>query len=143
MPVLSRWAIGASLAYLLLGFTLGALLLVQKGIGVHPFLWRLLPLHQEALMLGWMVQMGIGVAYWIFPRIARQRRREGFAWASFLLVNSGVWLTGLAPALGLAGWVWVAGRLTEVGAILAFALHTLPRVRLPPPEAGAPPPPRP
>ncbi|MFN3975058.1 MAG: hypothetical protein ACK4K2_07310 [Dehalococcoidia bacterium] len=139
MPTLSRWAIGASLAYLLLGFSLGALLLAQKGIGVHPLLWRLLPLHREALMLGWMVQMGMGVAYWVFPRIARQRRREGFAWLALLMLNGGLWVAGLAPALGLHGWVLGAGRVAEVAAVGAFAIHIFPRVRLPPPEAGAPP----
>ncbi|GBD11931.1 hypothetical protein HRbin23_01614 [bacterium HR23] len=139
MPPLTRWAVRASLFYVLVGFTLGALLLAHKGVGVHPMVWRLLPLHREVLMLGWMAQMGIGVAYWVFPRIARRRGREAFAWLALLLLNGGVWLAGLAPALGLPGWVLVMGRGGEVGAVLAFAVHIAPRVRLPPPETLLPP----
>ena len=45
MPRLSVWFIRSALLYLLLGFTLGGLMLWNKGLPIHPVLWRLLPAH--------------------------------------------------------------------------------------------------
>jgi hypothetical protein len=53
MPRLSCWCLRASLLHLLVGFTLGALLLFHKGVPVHPAFWQLLPPHIECLLLGW------------------------------------------------------------------------------------------
>ena len=49
MPRLSRLAIRAALLYLLLGFTFGGLMLLNKGIPLAPWAWRLLPAHVEFL----------------------------------------------------------------------------------------------
>lgn len=68
MPRISLCFVRASLGYLALGFTLGALLLWNKGVAFAPFVWRLLPLHIEASLVGWVVQLVMGVAYWMFPR---------------------------------------------------------------------------
>ena len=54
--------------YLALGMTVGALLLFHKGIPLHPALWRWLPPHLEFLLVGWTLQLAMGVAFWILPR---------------------------------------------------------------------------
>ncbi|NOZ73444.1 MAG: hypothetical protein GXP38_16340 [Chloroflexi bacterium] len=67
MPRLSTWFVRASLIYLALGVTLGGLLLAEKGIPFYPALWIALPVHMEFLLIGWMVQLAMGMAYWILP----------------------------------------------------------------------------
>ena len=62
MPRLSVWMIRTALVHLLVGFTLGALLLANKGVPIHPMVWRLLPIHIELLLLGWTLQLALGVA---------------------------------------------------------------------------------
>jgi heme/copper-type cytochrome/quinol oxidase subunit 1 len=114
---------------MVVGFTLGGLLLFQKGVPLHPLLWRLLPTHVEFLLLGWILQLAMGVAYWILPRSRGTRGREEAAWLAFFLLNVGIWLAGVGPALNASGWVRVAGRLSELGAALAFGAHAWPRVK--------------
>jgi hypothetical protein len=84
VPRLSCWFIRASLLYLAVGFTLGALLLVHKGIPLHPALWRMLPPHLECLLLGWTLQLALGVAFWILPRFPQgPDGNEALAWWAF------------------------------------------------------------
>jgi hypothetical protein len=129
MPRLSIWFIRTALLYLLLGFTLGALMLWNKGVPVHPLLWRLLPAHIEFLFFGWTVQLALGVTYWILPRLRARRGNPALAWSAFVLLNLGVWLAGLAPLLGAPAIAGFAGRLAETGAAVAFALQAWPRIK--------------
>ena len=108
MPLVSVWFIRSALLYLLAGFTLGALLLASKGLALPPELWRWLSVHLELLLVGWLVQLVMGVAYWIFPRFGmtpQARGREGLAWLALVLLNGGVWIACLGmlrdrPGLG-------------------------------------------
>lgn len=131
MPRLSVWFIRAALIHLALGVTIGGLILAHKGIPLHPLLWRLLPAHIEFLLFGWTVQLVMGVGFWIFPRFRRSRGNEQPAWLAFGLLNAGVWLAGLGPVLGAPAFVLLLGRLAEVGAAAAFALHVWPRIKPP------------
>ena len=129
MPRLSVWFIRAALVYLLAGFTLGALMLTNKGVSLSPLFWRLLPTHIEVLLLGWIVQLAMGVAFWILPRFRTARGDVRPAWVAFVLLNGGLLLAGLSATLGLPSWVAVAGRLAEVAAVAAFAWHAWPRIK--------------
>ena len=70
MPRFSIWTIRAALLYLATGFTLGALLLWNKGVTISPQIWRLLSTHIEFLIFGWTLQLVMGVAFWILPGFA-------------------------------------------------------------------------
>lgn len=129
MPRLSCWFVRAALLYLALGFTLGGLMLGNKGLPLSPLFWRLLPAHIECLLMGWTVQLMMGVAFWILPRFQGQRGNEKPAWAAFFLLNAGVLLAGFGPTLALSGWTMVAGRAAEVAAVAAFAIHAWPRIK--------------
>jgi hypothetical protein len=131
MPRLSCWFIRSALIHLASGITLGSLLLFHKGVPIHPFLWRLLPLHLELLLFGWIVQLVMGVAFWIFPRFWRSRGDERPAWLAFGLLNGGVWLAGAGVVLGSPPLFIFLGRLLEAGAAAAFALHAWSRVKPP------------
>jgi hypothetical protein len=137
MPRLTVWFVRSSLMYLLLGFTLGALMLWNKGAPIHPLLWRLLPAHMEFLLLGWTLQLAMGVAFWILPRFMTKRGNVKLAWAAFVLLNLGVWLAGVGPVLGAPAWVTVLGRGAELGAAATFTLHAWPRVKPLMPEASS------
>ena len=130
MPKLSRWFVRAALGYLLVGFTLGGLLLWNKGVPLAPQIWHLLPVHIEFQMFGWILQLAMGVAYWILPRFQTQRRRERWAWSAFILLNGGCWLVVMGHWLVEPDMVF-AGRLAEISAVLAFVIHAWPRVKPP------------
>jgi hypothetical protein len=130
MPRLTCWGIRAALIHLVVGFSLGALILCSKATLACPNVWPWLPLHRELLILGWTAQLALAVAYWILPRLPGGRRgRDASAWAALILLNLGVWLAGAAPALAAPRQAIVMGRTLESLAALAFALHAWPRIK--------------
>jgi heme/copper-type cytochrome/quinol oxidase subunit 1 len=130
MPLLARCFIRAALLYLLLGFGLGLLILSQKGIGwPGAWTWRLLPAHVEILLLGWVTQLAMGVAFWILPRVGGRRGDPRPAWLAFGLINGGLLLAVASSLLPALAPYALAARLLETLAVAAFALHAWPRVR--------------
>jgi hypothetical protein len=131
MPRLSCWCIRASLLYLAVGFTLGALLLFHKGVPLHPALWWLLPPHIEFVLLGWTLQLAMGVAFWILPRYLQGpgRGREVTAWLAFVLLNGGVLMVGIGWMAGAPALIPLLGRMAEAGSAVAFGVHAWRRVR--------------
>lgn len=130
MPRLSRWMIRTAFVYLLLGFTVGGLLLTHKGLPLHPALWGWLPAHIEFLLIGWIVQLTMGVAFWILPRYWQKPRRPRavLAQIAFLLLNGGIWLVVAGTTFRAGRWVLFAGRAAEVSAVILFALHAWKRI---------------
>jgi hypothetical protein len=123
VPRVSVWLVRAALLHLAGGFVIGALLLAERGVPFAPELWALRALHVEMLLVGWTMQLVMGVAIWIFPRFALRQapaRSAVTAWLVLILLNGGVALVG-AGAL-------VAGRLLEVAAAASFAVHLWRRV---------------
>lgn len=123
-----------SLVYLALGFTLGAVLLFNKGIPLASGVARLLPAHIEFLLVGWVIQLVVGVATWIFPRFGVPRSAhdsEVATWLPFVLVNGGVWLVVAAAVLpeGSGDVRPLIGRLAEATGAVVFALNIWPRLR--------------
>jgi cbb3-type cytochrome oxidase subunit 1 len=134
MPRLSVLFIRLALLYLLAGFTIGALMLANKGLPISPFLWLLLPAHIEFLLFGWTVQLAFGVAFWILPRrVGGSRGRVQLAWLALVLLNLGIWLAVLSvlPSFGqaLADTMYLAGKLLQGLAAVAFAAQAWERVR--------------
>ena len=125
MPLVSVWFIRASLVHLVAGFTLGAILLAAKGVPLPPAVWQWRGLHIEMLLIGWVVQLVMGVAVWIFPRFVLRhapRRSAVTAWLAFALLNVGVLLVGAGGSLA------AAGRVAELAAAVSFAVHLWTRV---------------
>ena len=130
MPRLSVWFVRLSLAYLALGFSLGALLLGNEGLASAPNLERILPVHIEILMLGWVMQLALGVAYWILPRYVKglPRGNETTAWLSLICLNAGILLVTVNTISNIA-WFAFLGRVLEAAGILAFLLVSWRRLR--------------
>jgi len=104
---------------------------VNKATGLTPAAWRWLPVHFEVLLIGWFVQLVMGVSYWIFPRFGMTRAargREGLAWLALVLVNLGVVFVAsawLSSSQALA----VLGRSAELAAAGVLAVNIWSRTR--------------
>lgn len=122
MPLFSRLTIRLSLLYLMLGFTLGATMLINKGFRLDPNIWRLLPVHIQLLFVGWIVQMAIGVAFWILPRYWDRPRRGNVkaAAAALVLINAGLWLNIAASIMGLHDALLAAAYSLELIGVIVF-----------------------
>lgn len=130
MPRLSVWILRTALVYLGIGFTFGAYMLANKGLNFDPGAWRLLFPHMELLLVGWTIQLVVGVAFWIMPRLsgAEKYGEVRLAWAAYGLLNAGVVAVVIGGWVG-AGWMILAGRAAELLAALLFAIYLWPRIK--------------
>jgi cbb3-type cytochrome oxidase subunit 1 len=122
--------IRAALIWFLVGTVLGAVLLAAKGWPVLATAWALRPVHREVLLAGWLVQLVVGVASWILPRLPERSRADDARWATavFVLLNAGVAVAAAGAAGG--GPVLVAiGRAAELAAVLVVLRSLWPRAR--------------
>ena len=136
MPRLSQLMIRTALLWLAIGYSLGGLVLLTKGLLLLPWLWTLRTAHIHMLLVGWTVQLACGVAFWILPRLDARGLRgdERLVWGCYAALNAGVVCGALHdPLASLAAWPgWDAlpplmGLLYALAAAL-FAFHAWPRV---------------
>jgi hypothetical protein len=130
VPRLSRWLIRIALLYLVAGFALGTALLAAKAEIRVPGIAVLLPLHVEFVLIGGMLQLVMGVAFWVLPRHRHgsERGPEGPVAAALGLLNAGVVGVGLGITGGV-GLLAAAGRACELAAVLCLLANLWPRVK--------------
>jgi hypothetical protein len=131
MPRLGQWFIRTALIYLVAGASLGAVMLALSALGRYGAMARLFTPHVEFLLIGWTVQLTMGVAFWILPRFegGTSRGAVGYAWVAFVSVNAGIIVAALGPLLGGGEFARLLGRGAEGAAAVAFAVHAWRRVR--------------
>jgi hypothetical protein len=130
MPRLSVWFVRFSLIHLFLGFTFGGLILANKGIPFALWTWSLLPAHMEFLLLGWMVQLAMGVGYWILPRFKSDlpRGNVNLVWGALALLNTGIVMVAIQPFINTT-WLSSVGRILEASSALLFIFSSWQRVK--------------
>lgn len=94
MPTLTRLYIKTSLLYFVAALAV-AVLLAAGNLWDLPLLFATLgPPYLHLLLLGWISQLIMGIAFWMFPKFSREapRRSERLALAVYLLLNGGLLL---------------------------------------------------
>lgn len=131
MPVWTVRFLRVAFCWLIAGAALGALLLTAKGMGWPLPYGRLLAVHVELLLVGWMLQFALGVAYWMLPRYATspERGAPGPIAAAFTLLNLGLLSAAIGAASGAQPAVVALGRVAELAAVLAMAANAWPRIK--------------
>lgn len=147
MPITTRVFVKASILYLILGAALGALLLINGWLPLGSAIYYLKPAHVQFLVVGWLTQFILGVAWWLFPPLAfrlrgrdyphgqAQRGSEPLFWLTFALLNAGVLLNALGEPLyrrtdsGLFGGLVALSSLCLLAAALTFVVNMWARVR--------------
>ena len=122
MPRWSVWSVRSALGWLALAALIGASILGRAALGI-PGAATLIPAHAEMMLVGWMMQLACGVAWWILPGRARHdpnRITLPLAIVS-LGMNGGILLLVLGMPL--------MGRGCEGVAAMVFAWQVMPRVR--------------
>jgi hypothetical protein len=114
MPITSRVSVKASIIYLALGAALGAILLIDRWIPLGSAVYVLRVSHIQFLVVGWLTQLIIGVAWWLFPPLAiglrddsplpvrrgqSQRGSEALFWTALVCLNAGILLRALFEPL--------------------------------------------
>lgn len=134
MPRITRFFIKTGLIYLLAGVFL-ALVAELPGLQARSLL---LPVYWHMLVIGWITQVIMGVAIWMFPRRKRDRKKTDSraAWLAYWLLNSGLVLRFLSePFLPVFNQstvfpaIAVLSALLQVSAFIAFTVEIWPRLQ--------------
>ncbi len=122
MPPITRWFIKASLVFFVAALAAAVLLAAQSVWRFSPFLGAFGPTYFHLFLVGWITQLIIGVAVWMFPKYSSQQPRgnERVLWAVLVLLNAGLLLRVLAEPLNTLrpGGVW--GILLAISAVLQW-----------------------
>jgi hypothetical protein len=136
MPITSRTFVKASVLYLILGAILGAFLFVNRWFPLEPRIATLRVSHIQFLIVGWLTQLILGVAWWLFPPLSiglrtgepkparrgqAQRGSEPLFWATFVFLNAGILLRALFEPLYALTQVSVYGLLTGISGLFLLA----------------------
>lgn len=132
------FAVKTSLIWMLIGFVIGGLMLVDHMV---PGNWRawLLPTHGHMLFVGWFVQFVIGIAFWLLPRKRLPELPLGYgehkAFFALACLNIGLALRVVAEPLWRVrheGWwidsLLVGSSILQVAAIFIFVSQMWPRI---------------
>ena len=127
MPPIARDLIKASFLYFVAAFLLGALMMLDQWLSFSRWLRVVYFSQLHLLMVGWITQLAIGVAYWMFPRLRKEqgpRPRGSDTLARFVLLslNIGLLLRFIFEPLYLMGLgSWLAALLALSGVLQAAA----------------------
>ena len=132
MPKIVRWYLKTALVYFITALLLNIALSVQNFLPAG--LW---PVYLHLLVVGWISQLIIGVAIWMFPKYtqAEPRGKEWVNWSIYALLNAGLLLrAGMEPLIALdPARLWqillVISALLQWVAGLLFAVTTWQRVK--------------
>ena len=127
MPHLARNMVKAAFVYFILAFLLGALMMLDRWLTFSRWL-RVLYLSQlHLLVVGWITQLALGVAYWMFPRLRKEqdprpRGSEALGWFVLISLNAGLLLRFILEPFYLMGpRPWLAVLLALSGVLQAAA----------------------
>ncbi len=138
MPFITRLFIKTALIYFVIALLSGLLIALRPLVEMPRLVFGLTPVYFHLFMVGWVTQMIIGVAYWMFPRRSKETPRGShlLAWSTYLLLNAGLLLRMIAEPAQVAQAVPIWGRLLAVSAVLqwlgglAFVANTWPRIKV-------------
>jgi hypothetical protein len=135
MPPLSRWFIKAGFVSLVLSLLLELFQLRPSGLfsSLPATAVHLAAIH--LLTVGWLLQVILGVAFWMFPRhpTAPPRGDARWGWFALVLLNTGlaVRLAGESGRLGYGWPTWplVVAAVLQVCGVAAGLVLLWPRIR--------------
>lgn len=140
MPPIARAYVKTAFAYLIVAFLLGALMMLDRWLNISRWLKVVYASQLHLLVVGWITQLTIGVAYWMFPRFLKEhdprpRGSDRLAWGVLGCLNLGLLLrfgvepfSLLAPSPGLNALLALSATL-QAAAIIGFGLLIWGRIR--------------
>jgi hypothetical protein len=127
MPPIARTFVKAAFVYFIAAFVLGALMMLDRWLSFSRWLKVVYLSQLHLLVVGWITQLAIGVAYWIFPRFRKEQRpqprgSDALAWAVLLSLNAGLLLRFLFEPFYLMGpEAWLGALMALAGVLQALA----------------------
>ena len=127
MPPIARIFVKAAFIHFLVAFLLGALMMLDRWLAIGRWL-RVVHMSQlHLLVVGWITQLAIGVAYWMFPRHRKEtnlppRGSDALAWTVLITLNAGLLLRfAIEPFYLMGPKPWLSALLALSGVLQAAA----------------------
>ena len=119
-----------SLIYMIIGMILGAGMFAAKVYPAFAEFWLYQPLHIEFLLIGWTLQLFLGMAYWILPRNPMDpiRGPEWMIWFVLIILNLGIIVFSLSSVYSFGSLDYI-GRIFELLSFIVFVKLMWPRIR--------------
>jgi hypothetical protein len=130
MPAITRYFIKAAMLYFAAGLLTGFLISARTLLNLPAALTAMTPTYLHMLVVGWITQLIIGVAYWMFPKFSKESPRgdERVGWAIFILLNVGLLLRVIGEPLNI-GWLLPISAIMQFFAVWLFIIVVWPRVK--------------
>lgn len=137
MPTLARWHIKTGLIFFAVGLVLGVVLAAQPVFNFSPLVTLFYPVFLHLLIVGWITQLIIGVAYWMFPKLSKAQPRgsQFTGWCVYVLLNIGLILRAIGEPMITLQPGDAANRMLAISAVLQvmagwlFIVNTWSRVK--------------
>jgi len=137
MPTLTRVFIKTGLVYFLMAMVVGVALAAPTVIHLPQGFAALRPVYFHLFMVGWVLQLIIGIAYWMFPKLSKQEPRGSTAlgWLVYGCLNVGLMfravgevLLALQPGVEI-GWTLAVAAVLQLIGGWGFIVNTWLRVK--------------
>ena len=137
MPILTRWFIKTSLVYFVAALVVGVAQAAHAPLSLASGLAAAGPVYVHLLVVGWITQMIVGVAYWMFPKDSAEapRGNDRLAIAAYVCLNAGLLLRVIAeptyalhPGAGFGRALGLSAVLQWLGG-MGFVVNTWARVK--------------
>ncbi len=137
MPFLTRLFLRTSVVYFILALVAGVLAAAGPVEVLGERIPAMRPVYFHLLMVGWVTQLIIGVALWMFPKFSREKPRgsDALTWATYGLINAGLILRVIGEPMQAAdgapvwGWLLVASATLQLLGGWAFVANVWGRVK--------------
>lgn len=137
MPTTTRTLIKTALIHAVVAVLLSTLWAINLVWPLHPLLGAIQPTALHLLVVGWLTQLIIGVALWMFPPWSKAQPRgpDRATWLCYGLLNGGLLLRLIAEPLNAYrstsywGWLLSVSALLQVLAVWIFVALVWRRVR--------------
>ncbi|MCA0456932.1 MAG: cbb3-type cytochrome c oxidase subunit I [Chloroflexi bacterium] len=130
MPTITRYFIKTAMLYFAFGLLLGFLISARSLLNLPSFIANMNPTYLHLLVVGWITQLIIGVAYWMFPKFSKAEPRgdERVGWAIYALLNIGLLLRAVGEPFQI-GWLLPISAILQFFAVWMFVIVIWPRVK--------------
>lgn len=137
MPLLTRWFVRTAMLYFVATLLVGIALAGQALADLPPVVAALSPVYFHLFMVGWVAQLIFGIGYWLFPTYTKEQPRgsEPLAWATYLLINSGLLLRAVSEPVNTVapqpvwGWLLALSAVLQWLAGMAFVANSWQRIK--------------
>lgn len=137
MPTLTRYWIKAGFVNFASALILALLISLQSVIEMPAFMPAMTPVYFHLFLVGWITQIIMGVSFWMFPPLNRDKPRgaELLGWSSWVGINFGLILRVVGEPMlfldpaGSGRWVVIVSALLQWAGGLLYLFHIWERVK--------------